>query len=113
MSRTDAHAPFHVRYARGDLPAQPWHALIHQACDLPALEATARYEWRTTGCFWGFCYAGVNQCPCVNCHGGALARARNRAERHRDRAALSAALGAWRRGDGTAFDALVPPSRRR
>ena len=113
MSRTDAHAPFHVRLARGDVSAQPQHARIHDACDLPALEATVRYPWRTTGCFWVFFYTGVNECPCPNCHGGPRARARNRAERHRDRAALGTALDAWHRGDGTAFDALVSPSRHR
>jgi hypothetical protein len=113
LSRTDAHAPFHVRLARGDLSAQPWHACTHDACDLPDLEATVRYPWRTTGCSWGFFYAGVNECPCFNCHGGPQAHARNRAERHRDRAALSTALDAWCAGDDTAFDALVPPGRRR
>ena len=81
MSRTDAHAPFYVRLVRGDLSAQPQHARIHHACDLPDLEATVRYPWRTTGCFWEFSYAGVNQCSCFNCHGGSQARARNRAER--------------------------------
>ena len=113
MSRTDAHAPFHVRLARGDVSAQPQHARIHDACDLPALEATVRYPWRTTGCLWVFYYTGVNECPCPNCHGGPRARARNRAERHRDRAALGTALDAWHWGDGTAFDTLVSPSRRR
>ena len=112
MSRTDAHAPFHVRLARGDLDAQPCHAVIHDNCDLPELAATVRYPWRTTGCFWAFCYTGVNECPCPGCHGGPQARARNRTERHRDRAALGTALNAWRAGDDAAFDALTPPSRR-
>lgn len=109
MSRTDAHAPFYVRIARGDLSAQPQHALIHDACDLPDREATVRYPRRTTGCFWGFFYTGVNECSCLGCHGGPQPRARNRAERHRDRATLSAALHAWRGGDGTAFDAVISP----
>jgi len=113
LSRTDAHAPFYVRLVRGDLSAQPEHARIHNACDLPDLEATVRYPWRATGCFWEFSYTGVNQCPCFNCHGGSQARARNRAERHRDRATLGTALNAWRGGDGSAFDAVVPPNRRR
>ena len=113
MSRTDAHAPFHVRLARGDVSAQPRHSRIHHVCDLPALEGTVRYAWRTTGCFWAFFYTGVNECPCPNCHGGWQARARNRAERHRDHAALGKALDAWRGGDSTAFDALVPVSRHR
>jgi pantetheine-phosphate adenylyltransferase len=56
LSRTDAHAPFYVRLARGDLSAQPQHARVHNACDLPDLEATVRYSWRTTGCFWEFSY---------------------------------------------------------
>ena len=68
-----------------------------------------RYPWRTTGCFWEFSYTGVNECPCLICHGGPHARARNRAERHRDRATLGTALNAWRGGDGSAFDAVVPP----
>lgn len=113
MSRTDAHAPFYVRLARGDLSAQPCHAPGHDACDLPALTQTVRYAWRTTGCFWGYFHTGVNECPCHNGHAGRQAPARNRAERHRDRAALGTALDAWRGGDDSAFDALVPPSRRR
>ena len=72
-----------------------------------------RYPWRTTGCFWEFSFTGVNQCPCFNCHRGPQARARNRAERHHDRATLGTALNAWRAGDGTAFDAVIPPNRRR
>ena len=109
MSRTDAHAPIHVRLARGDLSAQAWHTHTDGDCDLPALEATARHALGATRCEWAFFYTGVNECPCYNCHGGPQARARNRVERHRDRAALSAALDAWRGGDSTAFDALVPP----
>ncbi|HEY0933589.1 MAG TPA: hypothetical protein VGD91_07600 [Trebonia sp.] len=112
MSRTDAHAPFHVRIARGDVTADPCHAALHVTCDLPPLEATAPYGWRTTRCFWAFSYTGSGECPCVSCHGGALARAANRAGRRRDRAALTGARNAWRGGDRAAFDALVPPGRR-
>jgi hypothetical protein len=112
LSRTDAHAPSHIRLARGDLSARQWHAAVHDACDLPALEATVRYGKRTTGCYWAFFYTGVSECSCPSCHGGPQAHARNRAERHRDRAALHTALDAWRGGDDTAFDALVPPSVR-
>ena len=93
------------------LSPEPQHALIHDTCDLPDLEATVRYRLRTTGCFWAFCYTGVNECPCPSCHGGPQANARNRAEPHRDRAALGTAMDAWRGGDGAAFDALVPPRR--
>ena len=108
MSRTDAHAPFHVRLARGDLSAQPWHACIHGACDLPALDATVPYPSRTTACIWVFFYTGVSECSCSSCHGGPQARARNRAGRHRDHSALGAALEAWRAGDSSASDALIP-----
>jgi hypothetical protein len=113
LSRTDAHAPFHVRLARGDLSAFPCHTRVHDSCDLPDLELTVRYPWRTTGCYWGFFFTGVNECSCLSCHGGAHARARNRAERHQDHAALGTALNAWRGGDDTAFDTLVSPGRRR
>lgn len=113
MSRTDAHAPIDIRLARGDLSAQPWHALPHDACDLPPLAEIARYRRRTTGCQWSFFYTGVGECPCTNCHGGWLTRARNRAERHRDRGAITVALAVWRGGDRSAFDTLIPPSRRR
>jgi hypothetical protein len=113
LSRTDAHAPFHVRIARGDITASPRHARIHDACDLPDQEATEPYPWRrTTGCVWEFFYTGVSECPCPNCHGGWQARANNRAERHRDHAALRQALDTWRGGDSAAFDALLFPSRR-
>jgi hypothetical protein len=101
----------HVRIARGDVSAQPWHATGHDACDLPDLHAVVRHPWLSAGCCWEFFYTGAGYCPCSNCHGGWQARVRNRAERHRDRAALSKALGAWRAGDSTAFDSLVPPSR--
>jgi hypothetical protein len=83
----------------------------HRVVSGADLDATVRYPWRTTGCFWEFSYTGVNECPCLTCHGGPQARARNRAERHRDRATLGTALNAWRGGDGTAFDAVVPPNR--
>lgn len=113
MSRTDVHAPVHVQIARGDMSSQPCHASGHAACDLPPVEKTEPSERQTTGCFWGFIYTGVNECPCASCHGGWTARARNRAERHRDRAALGTALDVWRGGDRTAFDDIVPPDRRR
>jgi hypothetical protein len=112
VSRTDAHAPTHVRLARGDLHAQPDHALVHDSCDLPDRAALARLREQASGCTWTFCYTGVNEDSCLNCHGGALARARNRVERHRDRIALRVALGAWRGADAAAFDAVVPPDRR-
>ena len=110
MSRTDAHAPLRVRLARGDLPARPCHADPHDRCDLPG-RLQAAHPGPDTACAWEFCYAGVNACPCVSCHGGALARAGNRAGRRGDRAALKAALNAWRRGDITAFDAVAAPRR--
>jgi hypothetical protein len=111
LSRTDAHAPALVRLARGDLTSQPWHARGHDTCDLPDRAAVAGSPEQTTNCVWAFSYTGVGDCSCLSCHGGALARARNRAGRHRDRVALEAARGAWRGGDRTAFDALVPPGR--
>jgi hypothetical protein len=113
LSRTDSHAPSRVRLARGDLSGRPWHAAPHDDCDLPDRSAVVRHQAPGTSCVWEYCYTGVNECPCMSCHGGALARARNRAERHRDRMALNAALSAWRRGNAAAFDALVPPGRRR
>jgi hypothetical protein len=88
------------------------HNHARGACDLPALAQTARFGWRATSCYWGFFYTGVNECSCTSCHRGPQGRARNRAERHRDRAALGVALNAWRGGDRTAFDALIPQSRR-
>ena len=116
MSRTDAHAPSRVRLARGDLPSRPYHAAPHDRCDLPDRREAARYygvrcDGPATSCVWEYCYAGVNDCPCITCHGGALARARHRAVRRDDRAALKEALKAWRGGDTIAFDAVVPPRR--
>jgi hypothetical protein len=116
MSRTDAHAPSRVRLARGDLPSRPCHAAPHDRCDLPDRREVARWEaprylGPATSCAWEYRYAGVNDCPCITCHGGALARSRNRAGRRDDRASLKAALNAWRGGDTSAFDAVVPPLR--
>lgn len=112
MSRTDAHAPVPVRIARGDLSAVPSHARGHDVCDLPPRREIARDPEQASGCVWKFFYTGVHECSCLNCHGGGLARARNRVERHRDHAELGTALHAWRGGDRDAFDALVAPGRR-
>jgi hypothetical protein len=103
---------FHVRLARGALSAQPRHAAPHDQCDLPDRPEAASCQGPGTSCTWEFSYTGVNACPCITCHGGALARARNRTGRHGDRAALKVALSSWNRGDASAFDAVVPPGRR-
>ncbi|ETZ99642.1 hypothetical protein I546_5434 [Mycobacterium kansasii 732] len=46
------------------------------------------------------------------CHAGPQHRQENRNQRHRDRLAVHAALGRWRHGNDSAFDDLVPPSRK-
>lgn len=38
MSRTDSHAPLHVRIARREVVARPVHRCARRECDLPALD---------------------------------------------------------------------------
>jgi hypothetical protein len=112
LSRTDAHVPFWVRLARGDLAAEAKHASNHAVCDLPARPPIKREGWLpTTNCYWTLRYTGTHICSCWMCHSGPQHRQENRNQRHRDRIAQRSALRQWRHGDESAFDDLAPPSR--
>jgi len=112
LSRTDAHSPFWVPLAHGDLAAQAQHASAHAVCDLPDQPPAKWEDWLSaTNYRWAFHYTGTNVCSCWMCHAGPQHRQENRNKRHRDRVALRAALGRWRHGDQSAFDDLAPPSR--
>lgn len=110
MSRTDAHAPFWVQIARGDLAAEAQHAFDHAACDLPNRPPARWQGWLPkTRCYWGLHYAGTNVCSCSMCHAGKQRHQDNRNQRHRDRVTLWTALERWRGGDDDAFDEVMSP----
>jgi hypothetical protein len=86
VSRTDAHAPFLVRIARGDVFARPRHDHRSSACDLPDRSALAagraHYMWaRSSHCRWDFVYTGFGVCNCSLCYDHAALRRRRRNER--------------------------------
>lgn len=93
MSRTDAHAPFRVRLARGELAARPVHACADRDCDLPDRPPARWYPGcAPTHCHWEFHYTGVGVCACQMCHGGADNRAENRRRRRRSKVYLAAGV---------------------
>ena len=66
MSRTDSHAPFHVRVARREVSVRAAHRCAGGDCDLPALDPG--WADASSRCRWEFRYAGVNVCSCWMCH---------------------------------------------
>lgn len=67
MSRTDAHAPFHVRVVRREVATRPVHRCAgHDECDLPELVP----GWVDTRhrCRWEYTYTGRGVCSCWMCH---------------------------------------------
>ncbi len=68
MSRTDTHAPFHVRLLRGEVA----HRALHDCGGDPALCSLPDFKagW-TTGpgrCRWEWIFTGQNWCSCWMCH---------------------------------------------
>jgi hypothetical protein len=104
LSRTDAHSPFWVRLARGELAVRQEHAHPHLVCDLPETPADAVRPYGATKCHWALHYTGINVCSCWMCHAGPQHRHANRIRRHGCRATLAMALARWRGGDASAFD---------
>lgn len=97
MSRTDAHAPFHVRMARREVTGVPLHRCAGRDCDLPALDP----GWavgRAGRCCWEFAFTGRAVCPCRLCHWHHRPQQRRAAGRVR----LWAAAREWNAGDGEA-----------
>ncbi|WP_157749534.1 hypothetical protein [Jatrophihabitans sp. GAS493] len=113
MSRTDQHAPFAIKIARGDLPAVASHDHRYGPCDLPDRSSCARMWSPMSRCRWEFQYTGTGVCSCWMCHAGPQRRAERRAARHRDRIDLDVAAVNWRNGDRCAFDEIkaTVPSR--
>lgn len=109
MSRTDAHVPVWVRVSRQDLPAGPWHARAHDACDLPP-EPISGPQRPETSCYWLFLGdADHRVCACELCYGHADRRRDVRRERRRTRQRLEAG----RRRGGLGLDGMSGPHRRR
>lgn len=106
MSRTDQHAPFLVRLARGDLHAHARHDHRNGPCDLVRRDQAFTHWSRTTRCYWRFTFTGTSVCSCPLCHAGPQLRAERRAARHHARAALDGAMRRWTAGDRGAFDEL-------
>lgn len=90
MSRTDAHAPFHVRAARREISVVAVHYCGGHRCDLPDRSADGR-----TRCYWQFVFTGRGVCSCWMCHW------HRRPQIHRSvvRARLRDVACAWNRGD--------------
>jgi hypothetical protein len=89
LSRTDAHSPFWVRLARGELAVHPEHAHPHPVCDLPETPADAVRPYGVTKCHWALHYTGINVCSCWMCHAGPQHRHANRTQRHGSRVNVS------------------------
>lgn len=96
MSRTDAHAPFHVRVARREVAVVPVHRCASRDCDLPDLApgwADACHR-----CRWEFTYTGRGICSCWMCHWHSKPERRRAAER----AELRAVAREWNAGEAEA-----------
>ncbi|SHR63612.1 Uncharacterised protein [Mycobacteroides abscessus subsp. massiliense] len=94
MSRTDAHAPFHVRAARREATVVPVHRCAGRECDLPELDP----GWsigRIGCCYWEFAYTGVSVCSCWMCHW----HRRREARRAAVRTELRGAARDWNGGE--------------
>lgn len=66
VSRTDAHAPFHVRIARREVAVIPVHRCPGGECDLPDL--VAGWVDARSRCYWQFTFTGRYICSCWMCH---------------------------------------------
>lgn len=97
MSRTDAHAPFHIRVVRREISVVAVHRCAGGDCDLPALVP----GWPDRGgdrCRWEFAFTGTNVCCCWMCHWCS----RPEQPRAAVRAALRGVAHAWNAGDDDA-----------
>lgn len=95
MSRTDTHAPFRVRIARGDLTAFAAHDHTAGSCDLPPRNHIDHSMLHQTACRWEWVYDGTNVCSCQLCHEGKAHRRQRRRTRHMVREALHTAAIRW------------------
>lgn len=100
MSRTDAHAPLHVRMARREVGAIADHRHGSGDCDLP--DQPQRWPVSTV-CSWNWEFNGVRVCSCAMCDGCPWARADMRRRRRRTRERLKQGRYVWRAGDPDAF----------
>lgn len=104
MSHTDAHVPFRVRIARGDLTAIAVHDHTDGACDLPA-RSHIEHSWlNQTACRWQWVYDGTNVCSCELCHEGTAHRRQRRRTRHAIRESLHTAVHRWNTGTEDPLD---------
>ncbi len=95
MSRTDAHAPFHVRFVRGEITGSAVHSCDRIACPLVDDAVVG-------SCYWEYLYEGRNWCPCWMCHWHRRPEYRRAAERAR----LRDVARAWNGGDDGAVEEL-------
>ncbi|MEU7691362.1 hypothetical protein FLW53_14020 [Microbispora sp. SCL1-1] len=113
MSRTDKTDPLIVRLWHGDLTREACHD--HRAestCDLPA-SLKEDLDASCTRCTWEFRWTGIRCCCCGMCRAQARYRRLLRGIRTADKARLARGAKAWRVGDATAFDDIVPALRYR
>lgn len=85
MSRTDAHAPLHVRVARREISVDAVHFCGGAECDLPDRGTGTRSR-----CHWQFVFTGTGICSCWMCHGHRRREIRRSAVRARLREAACA-----------------------
>lgn len=104
MSRTDTHAPFRVRIARGDLTAIAAHDHIGGACDLPARDHIDHSWPHQTDCRREWVYGGSNVCSCELCHEGEAHRRQRRRTRHMVRVSLHTVALRWNSGTADPLD---------
>ena len=96
MSRTDAHAPFHVRLVRGDIPRVEVHDHADGVCDLPTPYSLAALGHRGGHCHWDWLWDGRGLCSCEMCHCGDLHRRERPADRQQTRRELRDAVLRWK-----------------
>lgn len=104
VSRTDAHAPFHVRLARGEVAVHPVHRCTGpETCDLPDLVPV----WADTAhrCHWQWFFTGQDVCSCWMCHWPKRRQPR-RSGRGSRRAQLRGLARSWNAGDSEAGDRM-------
>ena len=97
MSRTDSHAPFHVRMVRGEVSSYPVHLCACRECDLPDLVS----GWVDRGgdaCHWEPFQEDQNWCSCWMCHW----HRRPEVNRAATRAQLRDVARVWNGGDDSA-----------
>lgn len=104
VSRTDAHAPFHVRLARGEVAVHPVHRCTGpETCDLPDLVP----GWADTAhrCHWQWFFTGQDVCSCWMCHWPKRRQPR-RSGRGSSRVQLRGLARSWNAGDSEAGDRM-------